>query len=65
MPTKKKTTKKYDLSRAAIVERIQEIVDRLNELDTYATAPSDVSESVSDAVDDLEQLQSEVTDEAW
>ncbi len=65
MPTKKKTTKKYDLSRAAIVERINDIIADLGDIDTYATSPSDVQDVVNDIVESLEQLQTEVTDEAW
>jgi len=65
MTKSKKITKKYDLSRSAIVERISDIISSLSDLDTYATSPSDVQDEISDVVESLEQLQTEVTDEAW
>jgi hypothetical protein len=52
MPTKKKNTKKYDLSRSDIVDRLEDILETLRS-------------DIDDVVTDLEQLQSEVTDEAF
>jgi hypothetical protein len=63
MPTKK-NSKKYQLTRSDIVDRIQEIMDRLADVDTMNTAPSDVDDEVVSIRDDLAELQDEVTDEA-
>lgn len=65
MPTKKKTTKKYDLSRSVIVDRLEDILETLRSIDTSESSPNAVSCDIDDVVTDLEQLQSEVTDEAF
>jgi hypothetical protein len=65
MPTKKKTTKKYDLSRSAIVDRLEEILETLRNIDTSESSPNAVSCNIDDVVADLEQFQNEVTDEAY
>lgn len=63
MPTKK-NSKKYRLTRSDIVDRIQEIMDRLADVDPMNTAPSDVDDEVASIKQDLVELQDEVTDEA-
>lgn len=65
MPTKKKNTKKYDLSRSDIVDRISEIIDNLQGIDTVMESPDAVSMTIGDAVSDLESLQDQVTEEAF
>lgn len=59
-----KKTKKYNLSRSDIVDRLQDLIDRLYDVDTTNTAPSDVESEIMTIKDDLEELQGEVTDEA-
>lgn len=63
MPTKK-NSKKYRLTRSDIVDRIQEIMDRLADVEPWTTAPSDVDDEVASIKQDLVELQDEVTDEA-
>lgn len=64
MTKTKKTTKKYSLSRSDIESRLEELVDRLNDVDTTNTAPSDVADEISSIASELSDLQYEVTDEA-
>lgn len=61
----KKTTKKYNLSRSEVASRLEEIVDRLNDVDTTNSAPSDVAEELDSIGTDLNDLVYEVTDEAF
>lgn len=65
MPTKKKNTKKYSLSRSDIESRLSDLVDRLNDIDTTNTAPIDVSDEINNIASELSDLQYEVTDEAF
>lgn len=64
MTKSKKTTKKYSLSRSDIESRLQELIDRLNDVDTTNTAPSDVADEINNIASELNDLQYEVTDEA-
>lgn len=65
MTKSKKTTKKSDLSRAAIEERIDDIVSSLRDINTYELSPNDVDQSITDVMESLEQLASEVRDEQY
>lgn len=65
MTKPKKITKKYDLSRTAIEERIDDIVSSLRDINTYDLSPNDVDQSITDVMESLEQLASEVRDEQY
>lgn len=64
MTKTKKITKKYAVSRSDIESRLEEIVDRLNDIDTTNTAPADVADEINSIAGELGDLQFEVTDEA-
>lgn len=64
MPTKKKTTKKYSLSRSVIEERLQLIEDALNEIDVHDVSPNDLTDTLSTITSDVQDLRYEVTEEA-
>lgn len=64
MAAKKKTTKKkFSLKRSDIVERIEQIVDSLSEIDTTETSPNDVAMTLASLQNDLEELSADVTQE--
>jgi len=65
MPTKKKNTKKYELSRSAIVERISDILENLEGIDTTDESPNSVAMTIGDVVSDLQTLQDEVEEERY
>jgi len=65
MPTKKKNTKKYELSRSAIVERIADILENLEGIDTTDESPAAVEMTINGVMADLQCLQDDVTDEAY
>jgi len=65
MTKSKKNTKKYELSRSDIVERISDILENLEGIDTVEDSPNSVSLTISDAVSELQQLQDDVTDEKY
>jgi methyl-accepting chemotaxis protein len=64
-PTKKKTIKKYELSRATISDRISELSMSLGDIDTFTQSPSEVTDEIAKLVEQLEELAGEVVDEQW
>ena len=62
---KKKITKKYEMSRAVIVDELEAIANRLGELDVLNTSPSDVETEIADIRDALDNLTSGVGDEQY
>lgn len=61
----KKTAKKYTLKRSDIAETLGDIRDRLGELDTFETSPSDVLNVIAEIMGELETLQNDVDSEAY
>jgi len=59
-----KKAKKYDLTRSDIVDELDNLIQRLSEIDTNDTSPNDVGAELSDLTTDLENLRDRVTDEA-
>jgi predicted transcriptional regulator len=64
-PTKKKTIKKYELSRAKISDRISELSMSLGDIDTFTQSPREVTDEITKLVEQLEELAGEVVDEQW
>lgn len=58
-------TKKYELSRSAIVNRLEIIIDQLREINTAEASPNDVANDINVLIGDVEQLQKDVTDEEF
>ncbi len=62
-PTKKKTTKKYEMKRSDIVEALESLSDRLSDIDTHDTSANALEEELSEIRGELLDLASQVTDE--
>lgn len=62
--TKTKSTK-YVLSRSKLVEKLQELQGRLEEVDTSYTSPAEVGDVLSELASELGDLSYEVTDIAY
>lgn len=58
-----KKTKKYDMSRQNIVDALDDVYNRLAEIDTTGQSPDDVATEISEIMNDLGDLQSQVLDE--
>lgn len=56
--------KKYELTRAKIASRLQELSDRLTELDVNDTSPNELDAFLTDVSNDIADLCDEVTNEA-
>ena len=64
-PTKKKSVKKYELSRANIQKRLAEISDTFDIIDTLNTSPNDVAEALEDLRRSVDMLSCDVLEEQW
>ncbi len=60
----KKVAKKFTMSRAKLSKKLDEIVDRLSELDLGDTTPNDLDSFLSELSNDLSDLSITVNDEA-
>ena len=60
-----KTSKKYDLKRSDIVEKLNEVIDSLDDVDVDSTSPNDMRTLVSDLVSELSDLVNGVQQEVY
>jgi hypothetical protein len=60
-----KKTKKYDLSRSTLADRLDQLTSELRDLEPLNTSPNEVADALSSIVDELEALAVEVLDEQY
>ena len=60
----KKAAKKFVLSRAKLEKKLEELAERVVELDMSETTPNDLDQFLADLSNDLSDLAYEVTAEA-
>ncbi len=59
-----KKAKKFEMKRGDIVEALSDLVSKLEEVDTFESSPSDISNLIDEVRDELNQLASDVEAEA-
>jgi hypothetical protein len=60
-----KTSKKFDLKRSDIVDKLGELIGTLEDLSVHDTSPNDLEETIRQIIGDLGELSDAVTQEAY
>lgn len=65
MAAKKKAAKKFEYTRADVAARLTELEDKLDELDVYATSPSELVDLIVEISQELNDVKFELTEEKY
>lgn len=60
-----KTSKKFEMKRSDISDKLGELIGLLEDLDVNSTSPNDMNDFLGELVSELEELSSAVTQEAY
>lgn len=65
MAKKIKTSKKFEMKRSDITDKLSELIGTLEDLDVNSTSPNDMSDVLGELVGQLEELCDGVGQEAY
>lgn len=65
MAKKTNNSKKFEMKRSDITDKLGELTERLEDIDVSSTSPNDMNDFLGELVSELEELSSAVTQEAY